>query len=327
MKIGLMVPLRRCGSNAIRLRLSMNPHLFCPYPCHLTDLDETMYGDLCIDSNYFSLIVDIIRLQSSTLIPWAGVSGFDPLKVFDWVKNKSPRSKTTVYMELLSRAGKKKGATFVMDKSQDSVSDWRTWVELDPTVKFLDVVRDPRAQISSMNQAVIYDYDTLLNTARWIRSRQYVDDIYKEFPNNILTIRFEDFIADEKGVVQKICDFFGVPFHDFSIGDSQEAFTMADRSPLWASNSSNPDPKVLKKYTKLLNVGEIEHIEATTFSYMKKFGYKTETPARSLLPYSIKEAKEREQQKKFKIWEDLEKNFPFDYILRTKRKEFINGLP
>ena len=253
-KLAMMIPLRRCGSNAIRLRLAQNPQLFCPYPVHLIDMVESKYGDLENDLNYFSLVVDIVRLQTTSLVPWKGVEIFDPMDIYQSVCEKRPRGKTTVYGELLTRAGKKRGVDLVMDKSQDSVCDWRTWMELYPDIKFLDVVRDPRAQISSMNDAIIYDYDTCLNTQRWLKARNYAEEIRREFPGNILTIRFEDFIMEEEETLKKISEFFGVGFVKPTIQESEEAFKMANRSPLWASNSSEPDPTMFKKYQKKLSI-------------------------------------------------------------------------
>ncbi|MCI5207282.1 MAG: sulfotransferase, partial [Candidatus Electrothrix sp. ATG2] len=33
----LMIPLRRCGSHALRLRLNLSPEFYAPYPLHIVD--------------------------------------------------------------------------------------------------------------------------------------------------------------------------------------------------------------------------------------------------------------------------------------------------
>ena len=33
-----MIPLRRCGSHAIRLRLNMSEEFYSPYPLHIIDI-------------------------------------------------------------------------------------------------------------------------------------------------------------------------------------------------------------------------------------------------------------------------------------------------
>lgn len=325
MKFGMIVPLRRCGSNAIRLRLSMNPSLFCPYPLHLSDLDQSAYGNLEDDLNYFQMVVDIVRIQATSLVPWKDVPAFDPVDIFGSVRDRSPRSKHTIYLELLKRAGEQHQAQFVLDKSQDSVQDWREWIKLCPSIRFLDIIRDPRAQISSMNQSVIYDYETTLNTLRWIQSRKYVEEIIQEYPDQIMTVRFEDFIKDEEKTMKKICAFFEIPFYPAVIQDSTEATMMAGRSPLWESNRSSPDPNVLQKYKTFLSPAEIEHIECCTFTWMLKYGYAVETPARNLLLYSREDALKKSETKKRQVWDALLQTHPYDYILRKSRARLFSS--
>ena len=53
----LMIPLRRCGSHALRLRLNFNADFYSPYPLHIVDFMPLvpLYGDLEDDRTYFRL--------------------------------------------------------------------------------------------------------------------------------------------------------------------------------------------------------------------------------------------------------------------------------
>ena len=88
----LMTPVRRCGSHALRLRLCFNPDFYAPYPLHLVDFMPLVeqYGDLSDDDVYFQLIVDIVGLQTASMVKWDGVV-FDPVELFDKLKDQ-PRS-------------------------------------------------------------------------------------------------------------------------------------------------------------------------------------------------------------------------------------------
>jgi hypothetical protein len=57
-----MIPVRRCGSHALRLRLNFSREFYSPYPLHIVDFMPLveLYGDLVDDNAYFQLIVDII---------------------------------------------------------------------------------------------------------------------------------------------------------------------------------------------------------------------------------------------------------------------------
>lgn len=63
-----------------------------------------------------------------------------------------------IVRELLFQAGAKRGVRVVMDKSPDSVQNTGELMSLFDDLLFLNVVRDPRAQVSSMNKAIIHDF-------------------------------------------------------------------------------------------------------------------------------------------------------------------------
>jgi len=327
-RLVLMVPLRRCGSNAIRLRMNLHPDFYSPYPLHLCDMTFQLknYGDLQVDNNYFRLIVDMIGLQSLSLVKWNNIV-FDPLEIFNRLKNK-PRNIYTIYGELLLYAGKTQNAKIVMDKSQDSICDFEEIVEIFPDILFIDIVRDPRSQVSSMNQAIIYDFDAQLNTLRWIESRKWVDRIYEKYPNKIITLRYEDFIHSQQDFLTSICQFLDIPFNPLvlDVQRSKEAFEMSRSSPLWETNYSPPLSKNINKYMDYLTIQEIEWIENSTLPWMKKYNYTPITPHKQSFTYSLQQAQRLSDKNKETIWDDLKKKYPFDFILRQSRMRYIRSL-
>jgi hypothetical protein len=215
-----------------------------------------------------------------------------------------------------------------MDKSQDSVCAYQEMISLFPDMRFIDVVRDPRAQVSSMNRAIIYDHDTLLNTARWVESRRWVEKIYASHPDRIMTVRYEDFIRDQEDVLRRICSFLDIEYNP-SIADitrSSDAATMSSLSPLWETNASSPDRSHFDKYSGHLSVQEIEHIENATLAWMRRFGYAPATPSAAPLDYTVAEALVRSDTCKKEAWRRLEKTHNRDYILRVARARFLKFL-
>lgn len=324
MKYVLMVPLRRCGSNAIRLRMNLHPDFYSPYPLHLCDFPRDKNDRYEDDIGYFQKVVDMVLLQRHSLVSWGDIS-FDPIEIYKKIKDK-PRSIHQIYWEMLKQAGEKKNARVVMDKSQDSVCDFEELVGLFPDILFLDVVRDPRAQISSMNDAIIYDFDTQLNTMRWVQSRQWADKIREKYPDKIFTIRFEDFLTKHEETMRNICRFVGIEFDPIvlHVEKSNEASHMAQTSPLWETNYSMPIPTYINKYKNNLTPFEIEHIEHNTLKWMKMYGYETSTPHKTSFLYSINTAKEKSEEKKKKIWNTLKQKHPYDYILRKTRLRYLD---
>jgi hypothetical protein len=215
-----------------------------------------------------------------------------------------------------------------MDKSQDSVCFFEEYLRLFPEIRFLDIVRDPRGQISSMNCAIIYDFDTQLNTQRWVQSRKWVEKIRDNYPEKILTIRYEDFIISEGTILRRICDFLQIPFESCmtEIRNSDEARHMSSLSPLWETNSSVPITAPIEKFRQYLSINEIEAIETLTLPWMKKFDYIPMTSHISPFTYSLETAHEVHARKKKEAWDRLRTQHPHDYIMRKKRMHYISTI-
>ncbi|MCC0177782.1 sulfotransferase [Waterburya agarophytonicola K14] len=322
----LMTPIRRCGSHALRLRLNLSPDFYSPYPLHIVDFMPLvkLYGDLNNDWAYFQLVVDLIGLQNATMIKWDGVA-LDPVKIFESIKNQS-RSPHRVAWEMLFQAGKKHQAKVVMDKSLDNVHYAEELIDLFDDLLFLNVVRDPRAQVNSINKAIIHDYDPLLNTMSWVKAHDRIQSIIKKHPEKVLTIRYEDFLNNQEAVLYKICQFFGIEFLDsmMDVSGSTEAKNIAVLSALWETNSSAPIPAYIDKFKQTMSTKEIEIIETVAGDYMDSYGYEKMTPAAADISQSaIAQAKKRSAPKKQEAWSELKNKDPRDYQLRKFRADYL----
>lgn len=322
----LMTPIRRCGSHALRLRLNQSPDFYSPYPMHLVDFMPlvNLYGDLKNDWSYFQLVVDLVGLQNATMVKWDNVA-LDPVKVFDAIKD-SPRSVHRVAWEMLFQAGQKHQSKIVMDKSLDNVYYADELIDLFDDMLFLNVVRDPRAQVNSINRAIIHDYDPLLNTMAWVKAHDQARKIIAQHPERVLTIRYEDFLNNQEVVLYKICQFFGIEFLDSmtDVGNSQEAKNISVLSALWETNSSAPIPAYIDKFKKTMSMEDIEIIETISAEHMDYYGYAKMTDgAAKITPEAIAKAKQKSAPKKLEAWEELKLRDPRDYQLRKFRADYL----
>ena len=322
----LMIPLRRCGSHALRLRLNANTDFYSPYPLHIVDFMPLvpLYGDLGDDRNYFQMVVDIIGLQTVSMVKWPEII-FDPVKVFEAIQNEQ-RSVHRVVWELLFQAGLVHHAKVVMDKSLDSVHYAAELMELFDDILFLNVVRDPRAQVASMNRAIIHDFNSGLNAETWLEAYSVAFKLADRFPERVLTIRYEDFLSNQEAVLRKICRFFGIEFlkEMLDVSLSSEAKDISKMSALWESNLSAPIAANIDKFKKSLSMEEIEIIETITGKFMDLYGYERMTPGKANLNETkLQAAREISNNAKRKAWEDLKANNYKDYTLRRFRIDYI----
>ena len=325
----LMIPLRRCGSHALRLRLNNSREFFSPYPLHIVDFMPLVprYGDLEDDEAYFRLVVDIVGLQSASMVKWKDVV-FDPVEIFEAIRHQK-RSVHKILWELLLRAGEHHHATIVMDKSLDSVRYAEELFDLFPDMLLLNVVRDPRAQVASMNRAIIHDYDSTLNALTWLDAHQVARSLIARYPDKVLTIRFEDFLVNQETVLKKICQFFGIGFlpEMLDISLSNEAQKISQMSALWESNCFPPVMANKDKFKQQLSLAEIEVIETLTKEMMQLYGYELMTTANADIPnQNLIQARENSTVARAQAWESLRVNNFKDYVLRRFRADYLAGL-
>lgn len=322
----LMIPLRRCGSHALRLRLNFNPQFYSPYPLHIVDFAPMMalYGDLADDRMYFRLVSDVIGLQAVSMVKWPGMA-FDPVEIFEAIRHE-PRSVHRIVWELLLRAGEAQGARVVMDKSLDSVHYADELMQLMPQMRFLNVVRDPRAQIASMNKAIIHDFDTLLNTRTWIDAHRAADVLIERHPERVMTIRYEDFLYDQDATLKKVCTFLAIDYLPamLDISRSAEARQISQMSALWSSNCFAPIAANIDKYKHQLSSQEIALIETMTAHYMQRYGYERATEgALDIEAAAYDSARRRSALAKDDAWRRLEATNFRDFVLRQHRAEYL----
>jgi hypothetical protein len=198
-----------------------------------------------------------------------------------------------------------------------------------PDLLFLNVVRDPRAQVNSMNKAIIHDFDALLNAQTWVKAYQKSNALAARHPGRVLTIRYEDFVSSQEVVLRKICEFFGIAFLPamLDISGSDEAQKISGMSALWESNRFAPIPANVDKYKKSLTMDEIAVIETLAAAYMAQYGYERMTSGEvKITQRMIADARKRSEAKRTKAWAALEKNDPRDYQLRKFRADYLQSV-
>jgi hypothetical protein len=322
----LMIPLRRCGSHALRLRLNFNPQFYSPYPLHIVDFMPMvqLYGDLADDRAYFRLVTDVIGLQAAGMVKWPAIV-FDAVEIFEALRHE-PRSVHRIVWELLLRAGERGGARVVMDKSLDSVHYADELMALFPNMLFLNVVRDPRAQVASMNKAIIHDFDTLLNTQTWVAAHRAADSLIARYPQRVLTIRYEDFLSDQERTLKQVCGFFGIDYlpQMLDVSHSSEARQISQMSALWSSNCFAPIAANIDKFKQQLSVAEIAAIEMLTKDHMQRYGYQLMTDgAAAIDAAAFDAARRRSDAGREHAWNELEQTNFRDFVLRRHRAEYL----
>jgi hypothetical protein len=170
-----------------------------------------------------------------------------------------------------------------LEKTPEHVNYLKQILQLHPDARVIELVRDPRATLASRKirrgdddwlddketrEGASADhstnYDPLLDTLLWKEAINAAADARREFPANILTVRYEDLAADPEATLRHICRFAGLPFRPdmLTVGwvnsatQSQEG-KAASQSLKGTTSASGISTAAIEKWRKSLSPEEI----------------------------------------------------------------------
>lgn len=198
-------------------------------------------------------------------------------------------------------------------------------------IKVLELIRDPRSILLSRNtgkyledNSVGTHHPILLVSELWNTLVSYNQYLKKNYPNNIYTIKYEEFVKEPKQNICKICDFFGIDFFDNLMDTSR--FKNENGTP-WKANSSHSQQsgfstKSLDKWKDSLSKEELGTIEYLCGYFMRLVNYEICNTKKEQFNYFVNYD---ESNKNFRPWV---KEFDLDlnYINKQKiiSKKYIN---
>jgi hypothetical protein len=147
-----------------------------------------------------------------------------------------------------------------------------------PDAKFIYIVRDPRDIIHSMQKNFPPRLLSKAANICQIRGIQ-MQKMRKNFPDDVLIIRYEDLIINPETLCSQICDFLGVlfdgqmlNFYKLNTDGSRLIGVTKDIHPN-TMTPFNPDLIGQWEKTNCFNSEELQTIETITRDYMNQYGY------------------------------------------------------
>lgn len=160
-------------------------------------------------------------------------------------------------------------------------SEIKSWF---PNSKFIQLVRDPRDNFSSLKSGIKKHYSKLGEdsfhtlSSLIFRSRiglEFGVILEENYPNDFLSVRFEDIVLNTDNELKKICNFLGINFKESlkntSILENVYVGNNFDGKKFGALNSSN-----IQNWKKRISEDESKIIEFYLKKYIEYYGYKRE---------------------------------------------------
>jgi Sulfotransferase domain len=161
----------------------------------------------------------------------------------------------------------------------------------------------------------------------WVQAHERAQLLMQRHPERVLTIRYEDFLAEQATVLKKVCEFFGMQFlpEMLDVSRSSEAQQISRMSALWESNCFPPIAANKDKFKSQLAVEEIEAIETLTQDWMRRYGYELITPAAApaLNDEALAACRARSDAARVAAWAALAERDYQDFALRRFRADYL----
>jgi hypothetical protein len=277
-----IVGTERSGSNLLRLILNQHPSIAIPHPPHLMkELMplEPLYGDLSVDLNFRRLVDDAVRLVELHFAPWD--VAVDRADAFARAVGRDVYGvKAAIYDQYRRAKGRRRWgckSTFVIHYV-DRVRRHH------PDAKFVHLVRDARDVAVSAKTSVFNHFHPHYVARLWAEQQRTAIDLSRRLSaEQLLSVRYEDLLADPAREVRRVCAFLREDYADSLLDyfQGEEAKTLAAQSRSW----ENVAKSVLKdngaKYKRELSAAEIRAVELQAFAELAHYGYALENdPAR-----------------------------------------------
>ncbi len=152
-----------------------------------------------------------------------------------------------------------------------------------PQAQLLHILRHPVPAVCSRKIKFPFNRELPVEelARRWLKMMQRLDRFKQDFPGVILTVRYEDLVADMASVMGRVQSFLGLLDENISALQSANpsrigaaAFILAAES--WKFEDLKTEIRnTNESYRALISLAEIDAIESIVGPVMERFGYES----------------------------------------------------
>lgn len=171
-------------------------------------------------------------------------------------------------------------ADLIGEKTPHHLRWWRPISHVSPFLKFVFVLRDPRAVVASTVAAPFAIKNVALLAAERLEDLIELDLAMGTLtPDRALLLRYEDVVSDPGLARSRLADFLGVPRSWEPIGQTSNAQLFLPSESDWKEQALAPvDASRSQNWRRRLDRREIRQVEAIVGSQFEQHGYSRDMP-------------------------------------------------
>jgi hypothetical protein len=253
----------RSGTTMLRVSLNNHPNISIPPESpFIIHLYKKYYGNKNIKIDEF-----LIDLKKE---PFLHVWNIDYEELSKKLYKTSPPTFSNYCKTVLNNYQQKDGV--LGDKNPTNSLFGRQLNKVFPDAKFIWIIRDYRAQVNSMLK-VNFEKKIISSLAkRWVSYNKEIEFLQKNYPKQILLVKYEELVESPEKSYKDICMFLEVAFEHsvLSTSKSKKEFHPKHHKSL----EEEINTKHVEEWKNQLTKKQIEICEAIAGNYGAKFGYR-----------------------------------------------------
>lgn len=189
--------------------------------------------------------------------------------------NKNYNNVRDIISDLHTIEMKKTGAKFWGQKTPRFIRYAALFKNTFPDIKFIIVVRDPRAVANSFISSIAHNSSLYYSMDRWVNDNIKGLELQEKYPADTMIVKYENLVTDPKNELVSICSFLNIPFDQNMSNYYKKGNTeYSDLAKQTFKDLNKPPVKEnILKWKNSLSHRQISFIENHCKELMNYFGY------------------------------------------------------
>jgi hypothetical protein len=168
----------------------------------------------------------------------------------------------------------RKGVRLLGEKTPDHILAAERLARVHPTLKLIDVVRDPRGVALSWRHVGWGEHDAAFVALRWRRAVATAQRVGATLGPRFLQLRYEDLVADPQETLARTCAFLGVAPLATMLDDTATASTYDVRREPWKAQASRSVSGAnVDRWRRQLPPADVRAVEIVAGAALDRLGY------------------------------------------------------
>lgn len=144
-----------------------------------------------------------------------------------------------------------------------------------PGARFIHLVRDPRAVVSSLISSDVHRSNALYGSKRWLNDVSAGIEAEKKYPQEFVRVRYEDLVTEVESTLHRLASFLAFTYDPAMVAAAAQGASEYSRfyAAIHANLSMPPTDRFIDKWKERLDPRQVALVESIVGERMVELGY------------------------------------------------------